>query len=441
MIPDQVDFARRGTRSILSAMPLPGPPDRILVGPSGPLGGQVTISGAKNSVLKLMAATCLAEGTYVLRNVPDITDVTCMADLLASMGMTVTRTAPGELTLVHPPGIVPEAPYELVERMRASIVVLGPLLARYGRARVALPGGDDFGPRPIDMHQRGLEQLGAVFTSAHGYIEATAEHLVGTSILLEFPSVGATENALMAAVLARGTTVIDNAAREPEIADLAAFLNRMGARVAGAGSSTITIEGVDALAPVEHTVVPDRIEAATFLAALGVAGGAIRLVGARAEHMDMYLQKLTEMGMGITVEPDGITAVAGQRLRSVDVSTLPYPGLATDYKPFFVAMLTTADGVGIVTENIFSGRFRYIDELVRMGADIRTEGHHAVVRGRARLSGAPVRAHDIRAGAALVVAALGAEGETAVSDADHIDRGYEQFVEKLAGLGADVRRG
>ena len=436
-----MDFARRGRRSILSAMPPPGPPDRIVIGPGPALRGRVAIGGAKNSVLKVMAATCLAEGTYVLGNVPRITDVTCMGDLLASMGMSVERTAPHELTIVHPPGIVPEAPYELVERMRASIVVLGPLLARYGRARVALPGGDDFGPRPIDMHQRGLEQLGARFESAHGYIEATAERLVGTSIVLEFPSVGATENALMAAVLADGTTLIDNAAREPEIADLAALLNQMGARVTGAGSSSITIEGVPDLTAADHTAIADRVEAATFLAALGVAGGELTLVGARADHMEMFVQKVVEMGMEVEPLADGVRAAAPERLRSVDVSTLPYPGLATDFKPFFVAMLTTADGVGIVTENIFSGRFRYIDELVRMGADIRTEGHHAVVRGRPRLSGAPVRAHDIRAGAALVVAALGAEGETVVSDADHIARGYEDFVAKLAGVGADVRSG
>lgn len=422
-------------------MQVPGSTERIIVRPSGPLSGQVTIGGAKNSVLKLMAATCLAEGTYVLRNVPHITDVTCMSDLLTSMGMTVTRSAPHELTIDHPAGIVPEAPYELVERMRASIVVLGPLLARYGRARVALPGGDDFGPRPIDMHLKGLEQLGAVFEAAHGYIEATTDQLVGTRILLEFPSVGATENALMASVLAKGTTVIDNAAREPEIADLATFLNRMGAHVLGAGSSTITIEGVEQLSPVEHSVVPDRIEAATFLAALGVAGGEITLAGARADHMDMFVQKVGEMGMRISPETEGIWAMAPGRLRAVDVSTLPYPGLATDYKPFFVAMLAVADGVGIVTENIFSGRFRYIDELVRMGADIRTEGHHAVVRGQAVLSSAPVRAHDIRAGAALVVAALKADGETIISDADHIDRGYEGLVEKLVALGADVTRG
>jgi UDP-N-acetylglucosamine 1-carboxyvinyltransferase len=410
--------------------------DRIIVRPCSPLAGRVTIGGAKNSVLKLMAATCLAEGTYELENVPDISDVSCMSELLSSMGMTVTRTERHHLAIHHPPGIVPEAPYELVERMRASINVLGPLVARFGRARVALPGGDDFGPRPIDMHLRGLEQLGAHFESAHGYIEATADRLVGARLLLEFPSVGATENALTAAVLAKGTTVIDNAAREPEIGDLADFLNGMGANVSGAGSSTITVEGVDELHPTSHRAVPDRIEAATFLAALGVAGGDIVLDGARADHMDMLIRKLRDMGVQISVDEGSVRARLDGRLAAADVSTLPYPGLATDYKPFFVAMLTTAEGVGIVTENIFSGRFRYIDELVRMGADIRTEGHHAVVKGQPRLSGAPVRAPDIRAGAALVVAALRADGETVVSDAHHLERGYEAFVPKLNGLGA-----
>jgi UDP-N-acetylglucosamine 1-carboxyvinyltransferase len=422
---------------------------RILVRAGGPLRGTITVSGAKNSVLKLMAATTLAQGTYVLRNVPRITDVDCMADLLRSMGMTVEWLSvdgdpsvppPGALRIVHPEAITPEAPYELVERMRASIVVLGPLLARFGRAKVALPGGDDFGPRPIDMHQRALEELGAVFHVAHGYIEATADRLMGTRILLELPSVGATENALMAAVLAKGTTVIDNAAREPEIADLAAFLNRMGATVLGAGSSTITVEGVEELSPVEHEVVPDRLEAATFLAAVGVAGGEITVQGARVDHMDMFVQKVGHMGLRISPTGDGLWGMASSRLRSVDVSTLPYPGLATDYKPMLVAMLAVADGVGIVTENLFHGRFRYVDELARMGADIRIEGHHAVIRGRPQLSGAPVRAWDIRAGAALVVAALGAEGETLVSDAHHIDRGYEAFTEKLRSLGADVER-
>jgi UDP-N-acetylglucosamine 1-carboxyvinyltransferase len=339
-----------------------------------------------------------------------------------------------------PADVEPEAPYELVERMRASIVVLGPLLARYGRARVALPGGDDFGPRPIDMHLKGLELLGATFETRHGYIEARAEQLLGTRVLLEFPSVGATENILMAAVRAKGTTTIDNAAREPEIADLASFLNRMGAQIIGAGSSTITIEGVDELAPVDHDVVPDRIEAATYLAACGVAGGEIIVEGARLDHMDMFVQKLGDMGMRISPCSGGLWASSSSRLRAVDVSTLPYPGIATDYKPLMVSLLATAEGVGIVTENLFAGRFRYVDELVRMGADIRTESHHAVVRGVERLSGAPVRAHDIRAGAALVVAALRADGETVIADPFHLDRGYEDLPGKLRALGAEVER-
>src|SRR5581483_7322401 len=282
--------------------------DAIVVRRSGPLSGSVTVGGAKNSVLKLMAATALAEGRYVLRNVPDIADVSWMCQLLTSMGMTVDRSAPHELTIDRPADIVPEAPYELVERMRASIVVLGPLLARVGRARVAMPGGDDFGPRPIDMHLKGLEQLGASFSFAHGFIEATADGLRGARILLEYPSVGATENALMAAVLAKGTTVIDNAAREPEIADLASFLNRMGGRVLGAGSSTITVEGVETLSAVDHTVIPDRIEAATFLAALGVAGGELTIEGARSDHMDMLVDKLGEMGMRISPTSEGLWA-------------------------------------------------------------------------------------------------------------------------------------
>jgi len=412
-----------------------------------PLSGSVRIEGAKNSALKLMAATLLAVGTFVIDNVPRIIDVEIMSDLLTSMGVDVRRRG-HRLVITVGSDIVPEAPYELVERMRASIVVLGPLLARAGSARVALPGGDDFGPRPIDMHLRGLEALGARFESAHGYIQGRCGQLEGARVLLEFPSVGATENVLMAAVLAKGTTVIDNAAREPEIADLASFLVAMGAQIAGAGTSTIEVEGTAELHQADHTVIADRIEAGTFLAAVGVAGGEILLEGARLDHMAMLVQKLGEMGVGISEVDGGLRAVAPERtrpaepaaarLRAVDVSTLPYPGVATDYKPFMVALLSLAEGVGIVTENLFSGRFRYIDELVRMGADIRTEGHHVVVRGVPVLSGAPVRAPDIRAGAGLVVAALGAEGDTVISDAMHIARGYEDLPGKLAALGADV---
>ena len=413
--------------------------DRIEVRASGPLEGSVAIGGAKNSVLKLMAACLLAEGTYVIRNVPDIDDVTVMADVLRAMGVSVSRSGDA-LTIQRPAAINPEAPYSLTEQLRASTAVLGPLLAGIGHARVALPGGDDFGPRPIDMHIAALEAIGCRFEISGGDVHATADNLVGSPVLLEFPSVGATENVMMAAVRAKGTTVIDNAAREPEIADLAGFLNRMGGQVTGAGTSTIMVEGVDELHPAEHTAMSDRIETATFLAALGVAGGEIILQGAQPDHMAMPCRKLGEMGVRTSSDSEGMWAMSTGRLRSADVSTLPYPGLPTDCKPLLVAMLSVAEGVGIVTENLFSGRFRYVDELVRMGADIRTEGHHAVIRGVDRLSGAPVRASDIRAGAALVVAGLAAEGETVVCDPHHIDRGYEDFVGKLSALGADVCR-
>ena len=414
----------------------------IRIRPAGPLEGTVSVVGAKNSVLKLLAATLLAPGEYVLHNVPAIQDVTWMAEVLQGMGCTVERPEARTLRVLRPDSITPEAPYELVDRMRASIVVLGPLLASEGRARVSMPGGDDFGSRPIDMHLKGLEALGARLTISHGYVEGETCGLVGTRLVLEYPSVGATENALMAAVLAKGTTVIDNAAREPEIWDLASFLNRMGGNILGAGTSTITVEGVDrgVLQGVEHTVVPDRVEAATYLSAVAVAGGEVTVRGARPEHMDMFIRKLGDSGVRISPDPDGVWAMAPRRLKSVDVATLPYPGVATDYKPFFTTMLAVADGVGIVTENIFKGRFRYVDELIRMGADIRTDDNHAVVRGVERLSGAEVRAHDIRAGAALVLAGLKADGETVVHDAHHIDRGYEDLAATLRSLGADVQR-
>jgi UDP-N-acetylglucosamine 1-carboxyvinyltransferase len=410
----------------------------FVVRPGAPLEGTVRVGGAKNSVLKLMAATLLAEGDYRLGNVPHIADVETMCDVLVAMGCDVTRQA--DALLIHRPAeINPEAPYELVERMRASIVVMGPLLASVGWARVSMPGGDDFGARPIDLHFHGLESLGAVFSLSHGTIDARAEQLIGARVLLEFPSVGATENLLMASVRAKGSTVIDNAAREPEIADLAAFLNRMGARVVGAGTSTIEVEGVDELRPVDHEVVPDRLEAATYLAAVGIAGGEITVEGARADHMDMLLHKLGEMGLRTSPTGDGVWASANRRLTAVDVSTLPYPGIATDYKPFLVALLALAEGVGIVTENVYgAGRFAYVAELVRMGADIRTEGHHAVIRGVERLSGAPVKATDLRAGAALVLAGLRAEGETVVADGFHIERGYDDLAGKLRSLNADV---
>jgi UDP-N-acetylglucosamine 1-carboxyvinyltransferase len=427
-----------------------GSVDRIIVNPSGPLSGTVRAGGAKNSVLKLMAACLLAEGRHVLTNVPQISDVDIMAEVLGSMGATVSRgDRPDQLVVTTPAEITPEAPYELIEQMRASVVVLGPLLARCGWARMAMPGGDDFGPRPIDMHLRALESLGAEFTTSHGDVEgrvsssvAGAPRLVGNRVVLEYPSHTGTDNVLMAAVLAKGSTVIENAAREPEVRDLADFLNSMGAKIIGAGTSRIEVEGVDRLEPTTHAVIPDRLVVATFLVAAGLTGGEVTVEDGRPEHMDMLLRKLTATGIEVTFEPEGLraSAVGAGRLRSTDVATLPYPGFATDYKPLFVTLLTVTEGVGIVTENLFFGRFRYVEELRRMGADIRTEGHHAVVRGVGRLSGAKVRAFDVRAGAALVLAGLVAEGETVISDARHIDRGYEDLDGKLVSLGANVVR-
>ena len=416
--------------------------DQIVVEPNGPLRGTVSAGGAKNSALKLMVGCLLAEGRTVLSNVPHIDDVESMANVLRSMGADVERRDDGDVAVTTPPvgELVPGGPYELFERMRASVVVLGLLLARCGAVRVPLPGGDDFGDRPIDFHINGLSAMGARFESSHGEVRGTVPggRLVGTRVVLEYPSHTATDNLLMAAVLAKGTTVIENAAKEPEVADLAAMLCDMGAVVRGAGTSRIEIEGVDELRPTRHTVVPDRVVAATYLAAVGMAGGEVTIADARPEHMEMVLRKVNQMGVHTEMGPHGLCAGAQERLVSADIATLPYPGVATDYSPLLVAMLSVSDGVGILTENLFSGRFRYVEQLRRMGADIRTEGHHAVVRGVPRLSGAPVRAPDIRAGVALVLAGLVAEGETVVSGAHHIRRGYEDLAGALRSLGAKV---
>lgn len=409
----------------------------LAVQPNGPINGEIPISGAKNSVLKLMVATVIAPGRYVLRNVPHISDVLWMSELLAALGVVVEHD--GDVLVIDSSAdLVPEAPYALVEQMRASTALLGALLTRCGEARLAMPGGDDFGNRPIDMHLRGLEQLGATVELSHGTIVARHSGLSGGHVVLEYPSVGATENIMMAATQAVGVTTIDNAAREPEIVDLAALLNRMGARVMGAGSSTITITGVDTMHPVEHTVVPDRIEAATYLAVLGAAGGEVLLRGARSSDLQLLIAKLGEMGVRISPDAAGIWAMSSGRTKAADVVTLPYPGIATDVLPMLVALMSLSQGTSFATENLYQGRFRYVGELVRMGADIRVEGHHMAVRGVERLSSAPVRAFDIRAGAALVVAAFGADGETVIHDAHHIDRGYDDMAGKLAGVGATV---
>lgn len=414
----------------------------ITVRNAGPLRGEVVVPGAKNSVLKLMAASLLADGTYEITNVPSIVDVTIMADLLNAIGLDVRVNEPGIVTIINTGDLTPVAPFELVERIRASINVLGPLLTRCGHVRLALPGGDDFGTRPIDMHIAGLEAMGATFSIDGGYIEASAERLHGAEITFDFPSVGATENLLTAAVFAEGVTTIHNAAREPEIIDLCDFLGSMGAQIAGAGTSTLQISGVerDGLHGCEHETVPDRIQAATYIAACAVAGGELDLLNVKPAHMEMALSRFRDMGMQLTALPYGLRVAAPERLRSVDVATLPYPGIATDYKPVIIAMLSVADGVAIVTENLYPGRFRYVDELVKLGADIRTDGHHAVIRGVPRLSGTQVISHDIRAGAAMVVAGLAAEGTTTITGVHHIDRGYDDLVGRLGAVGAEIDR-
>ncbi|MFN2543788.1 MAG: UDP-N-acetylglucosamine 1-carboxyvinyltransferase [Actinomycetota bacterium] len=414
--------------------------DKLFIDGGRRLSGTVAVSGAKNSALKLMAASLLASGRTTIRGVPRIVDCLTMGEVLEHLGASVRWTGNDveiDTSLVDSV----ETPYELVSRMRASIIVLGPLLARYGRARVAMPGGCNIGARRIDLHVRGLERLGATFEYEHGYLEAKAARLHGTMISLDFPSVGATENLMMAAVAGAGTTVIENAAREPEIVDLADFLRGMGARIEGDGGTTIEIEGVDAFAPVDHRVIPDRVETGTFAIAACATGGDVFLAGARPDHLDIPLSKLDEAGGAIRTDATGIAIRMDGRPQSVDVITLPYPGFPTDLQPQMMAMLAVSRGPGsIVTENVFESRFMFVDELNRMGADIRTEGHHAVIRGVNTLSAAPVRALDIRAGAAVVIAALVADGTTEISNIYHLDRGYEELEAKLAGLGAHVRR-
>ncbi|MGY1608615.1 MULTISPECIES: UDP-N-acetylglucosamine 1-carboxyvinyltransferase [unclassified Geodermatophilus] len=411
-----------------------------------PLKGRVRVTGAKNSALKLMAAALLAPGRTTIDEVPDILDVAIMSEVLRRLGCGVGYERSGEAggggrVVVD----VPEAPstetdYDLVRKMRASISVLGPLVARCGSARVALPGGDAIGSRGLDMHISGLERLGASIHSEHGFLVASAPRLRGTSIWLDFPSVGATENLLMAAVLAEGTTVIDNAAREPEIVDISSMLTAMGARIEGAGSSTLTVEGVTALAPVAYSTVPDRIVAGTWAIGAVMTRGDVVVERAVAEHLAVPLDKLVSAGATVEVVPDGIRVAMEERPRAVDVVTLPFPGFPTDLQPMAVALAAVSTGTALVTENVFEGRFMFVNELVRLGADVRTDGHHAVVRGRERLSSAPVLATDIRAGAGLVLAGLLTDGVTEVQDVHHVDRGYPDFVELLRGLGAQVER-
>jgi UDP-N-acetylglucosamine 1-carboxyvinyltransferase len=387
-----------------------------------------------------MAASLLAVGKTTIRNVPVIADVDIMADLLTRLGCTVKREG-SVVTIDVPTTPMHRADYDLVRKMRASINVLGPLVARVGKAEVALPGGDAIGSRGLDFHIKGLESLGAKARVEHGYVIAEApKGLTGTSLELDFPSVGATENLMAAAVLAKGTTVIDNAAREPDLVDLGEFLIGMGAKIEGLGTPTITIYGVKELNPTDHTTITDRIIAGTWAFAAAMTQGDITIHGGRADHMEVMLEKLTSAGAIITSIHNGIRVQMNQRPKAIDVATLPYPGFATDLLPFIIGMNSIAEGHSIVTENVFESRFMFVNELMRLGAQITVDGHHASIDGIPQLSGAPVEATDIRAGAGLVLAALVSEGETTVDGAFHIDRGYPKFAEQLVSLGAKVSR-
>ncbi|HET7304882.1 MAG TPA: UDP-N-acetylglucosamine 1-carboxyvinyltransferase [Segeticoccus sp.] len=408
------------------------------------LRGEVRVVGAKNSALKLMAASLLAKGRTRLTNVPSIVDVTIMAELLRRLGCAVDYRPDERLVEIDvPEQIGHRADYELVRALRASICVLGPLVARCRAADVAVPGGDAIGSRGLDLHAAGLEALGAQVHVHHGYLVAEAPRgLTGTDIRLDFPSVGATENVLMASVLAEGTTRLANAAREPEIVDIADFLNGLGAKVHGAGTTVIEVEGVDELRPTEHAVVPDRIAAGTWAFGAATTRGDVEVVGGRPEHLSAALELLVDNGTSVTGTDRGFRVVNedGRRPHGFDVATLPYPGFPTDLQPFALTYNAVAEGSAMITENVFEARFRTVQELARLGADARIDGHHVMVHGAAHLSGAPVEASDIRAGAALVIAGLVADGVTTVSGAHHIDRGYAHFSELLQGLGADVTR-
>lgn len=414
----------------------------ILVEGTNTLTGEVRVSGAKNSALKLLAASLLGQGACTIRNVPLISDIEIMSEVLRTLGATVTRDE--HVVTVNTAQVEKfETPYELVSKMRASISVLGPLIGRFGRARVAMPGGCQIGARKIDMHLAGLEHLGVKFTVDHGYLEANApDGLHGAEVMLTFPSVGATENLVMAAVTAEGTTVIDNAAREPEIVDLCDMLNAMGANIAGAGSPSITIQGVSLqdLHPCDHTTVGDRIEAGTFLVGGALTGGPLKVTGIDPSFLRMALAKLREMGCEVQTGEDWVSVSRTQRLRPIEIQTLPHPGFPTDLQAQFMLLTALADGKSVITENVFENRFMFAAELCRMGASITIEGHHAFVQGVQSLQGAPVSSTDLRAGGALVLAGIIAEGQTQVHEIRHIDRGYEDYAGKLRSLGAKVTR-
>jgi UDP-N-acetylglucosamine 1-carboxyvinyltransferase len=413
--------------------------DAIEITGGRPLKGEVRVSGSKNATLPQIAAALLSPGTSVFHGVPELADIRTLGRLLVHMGARVDRQG-GVLQVDASAVNNPEAGYEMVKTMRASVLVLGPLVARFGRARVSLPGGCAIGARPIDQHLKGLEALGAQIELSHGYVEAKADRLRGATILFDLPTVTGTENLMMAAALAEGRTVLENCAREPEVVALADAIVAMGGRVTGAGTSVIAVDGVPSLRPADVQVIPDRIEAGTLLMAAMITGGDVLVRGARADHLDAALAKLREAGARITVEPDGLRIVAPEKPSAVDFITAPFPGFPTDLQAQLMSCLSIAKGASRVIETVFENRFMHVQELSRMGADIAIDGHTAVVRGVARLSGAPVMATDLRASASLVLAGLCAEGTTRVQRVYHLDRGYESLEVKLQALGANIHR-
>ena len=417
--------------------------EKLIIHGGHELHGRVKISGAKNAVLPIIAATLLAQDKpCVLDEVPYLNDVCTIAEVLRQLGAKVDFNRQQHTLFVDSTVLkTVDAPYDLVRKMRASFVIMGPLLARYGKAKISMPGGCAIGTRPIDLHLKGFEALGAEIEIGHGFISATAPNgLKGTSIYLDFPSVGATENIIMAACMAEGQTILENAAQEPEIIDLDNFLNIMGAKIRGAGTNVIKITGVPKLIGHNYTIIPDRIEAGTYMVAVAMTGGDIYIENAISEHLKPVIAKLNEAGVKIEEDIDGIRVSCNKRPKAIDIKTLPYPGFPTDMQAQFMAMLTIADGTGLVTETVFENRFMHVDELKRMGACIKVDGRTSIVEGVPSLNGCQVKATDLRAGAAMVLAGLVANGETEVSYIHHIDRGYDNLVEKLCGLGADICR-
>jgi UDP-N-acetylglucosamine 1-carboxyvinyltransferase len=412
--------------------------DKIVITGGRRLQGDVRVSGAKNAALPVLVSSLLVDGWNTFHNIPDLLDIKTVRKLLGSLGV---KMEGGETVRINAGGITNcEASYDLVRTMRASILVLGPLVARMGEARVSLPGGCAIGARPVNLHIRALQEMGAEVTLKEGYVEAKASRLQGATLYFDIPTVTGTENIMMAATLAEGTTILKNAAREPEIVNLADVLIAMGAKIRGAGTDVIVIDGVRSLHPAEAAVIPDRIEAGTFLIAAGMTGGDVRVLGCDPLHIEALIAKLRDAGMRIDVDGDGLRAVGGGTIRSVDVKTLPYPGFPTDLQAQIMAMMTLGNGLSVITETVFENRFMHVSEMMRMGADIHIQGKSAIVRGVAKLRGAPVMATDLRASASLILAGLAAEGTTTLSRVYHIDRGYQRIEKKLSALGADIRR-